>query len=72
MNYFKEHDYTKTEIKEIQKVICERLEEYQSKTNKREETEPRAEEPPDDFFVHMFKKTKANRKPKEFQKYMQY
>lgn len=72
MNYFKEHDYTKPEIKEIQKVICERFESDYQSGPKCDGNELPKEEPLDEFYVHMFKKAKVNREPKEFQKYMQY
>lgn len=72
MNYFKEHNYTKAELKEIQKVICERLEsDYQSKLKCSGNETPK-DEPVDEFHAHMFKKAKVNREPKEFQKYMQH
>lgn len=72
MNYFKDHNYNKTEIKEIQKVICGRFEsEYQSKT-KTDENERQKEESSDEFHIHMFKKAKVNKEPKEFQKYIQF
>lgn len=75
MNYFKEHNYTKIELKEIQKVIGERLEiDYQSKPecDANELTKEDGLDESDEFYSHMFKKAKVNREPKELQKYMQY
>lgn len=68
MNYFKEHAYSKISIKEIQKSISELFEKVY------EEGESTAdipeEETPDEFFTHMFKRSKSSNKPKEFQKYL--
>lgn len=72
MNYFKEHCYTKANIKEIQKVICERIESEYNTKPKDDESEEHKEEPLDEFYDHMFRKSKVSREPKEFQKYMQY
>ncbi len=72
LNYFKEHHYTKAELKDIQKVICERLESDNQAKSKCDENETPKDGPVDEFYAHMFKKAKVNKEPKEFQKYMQY
>lgn len=72
MNYFKDHNYNKNKIKEIQKVICGVFERnYQSKV-KSDADDRQKDETTDEFHLHMFKKAKVNKEPKEFQKYIQF
>lgn len=72
MSYFKEHDYTKPEIRQIQKTICEVFEENYERDNTNTIDEKVEEEPKDEFFDFMFKRAKANKEPKEFQKYLNF
>lgn len=72
MSYFKEHDYTKPMIKEIQKSICEEFENNYGKGNNDNNDKKTEEEPHDEFFDHMFKRAKASKEPKEFQKYLNF
>lgn len=69
MSYFKEHDYNKTAIRDIQKTICGLFEKTYANeaTNKNDE----AEEPLDEFFDFMHKRA-TNKEPKEFQKYLHF
>lgn len=66
MNYFKEHSNNKAYQKEIQKTISELFEkEYENGA-----VETPVEEITDEFYLHMFKRAKTNKQPKEFQKYL--
>lgn len=57
LNFFKEHNYTKSSIKEIQNTICELLEnEYQDENPV--DNEDDANDEPDEFFEFMFKRAK--------------
>lgn len=70
LNYFKEHGYSKAHIKDIQKAICEVLENnYGSEACDAVDNDNESE--PDEFFSHMFKR-KSSREPKEFQKYLNH
>lgn len=69
LNYFKEHGYTKAQIKDIQKVICEELEKnYGSEISDTGDNE----DEPDEFLSHMYKRSRSSREPKEFQKYLNH
>lgn len=68
MSYFKEHGYSKSLIKDIQKSISETLELY---TSSNQAVEVSEEESDDEFFKHMHKRS-VNKEPKEMQKYLQF
>lgn len=70
INYYKEHAYSRIEIKEIQKVICQ-LYEKEYKTDCNNDAAGEEQDSEDEFYSHMFKRT-VNRQPKEFQKYLQH
>lgn len=70
LNFFKEHNYSKLSIKEIQKSICELLEkQYKNETEVNTDDSVNTEGT-DEFFSYMFKRAKSYREPKEFQKYL--
>lgn len=69
MDYFKEHSYSKKSLKEIQQTICGLFETtYEESHNANVELSK--EQSSDEFYSHMFKRTKVNKQPKEFQKYL--
>lgn len=72
MSYFKEHNFTKPMIKEIQKSICEVFENNYGIGNNDNNDKKAEEESHDEFFDHMFKRAKASKEPKEFQKYLNF
>lgn len=72
MSYFKEHDFTKARIRDIQKSICENFEKNYGKCTTNIIDDKPEEEQKDEFFEHMFKRAKTNKEPKEFQKYMNF
>lgn len=69
MSYFKEHGYNKAAIRDIQKSISDLFEKTYAKATINEDD--KAEEPSDEFFVHMHKRA-SNKEPKEFQKYIHF
>lgn len=70
MSYFKEHGYSKSSIRDIQKSISELFEKtYGSETTNHDDAAE--EEESDEFFEHMHKRS-VNREPKEFQKYLHF
>lgn len=71
LNYFKEHGYSKAEIKDIQKMICEELENYNGGETI-DTGDNCKEEELDEFLSHMYKRSKSSREPKEFQKYLNH
>lgn len=71
LNYFKEHGYSKAEIKDIQKMICEELENnYGGETSDTGDNGNQNEL--DEFLAHIYKCSKSSREPKEFQKYLHH
>lgn len=70
MNYFKEYSDNKTYHKEIQKTISDLFEKSYANQEVSASTSPAAEELTDEFFLHMFKRAKSNKRPKEFQQYL--
>lgn len=72
MSFFKEHEYSKPSIKEIQRSICEVFERQYESENANSTDDKPEEETPDEFFDYMFKRGRANKEPKEFQKYLNF
>ncbi|KAG4074092.1 hypothetical protein HA402_014297 [Bradysia odoriphaga] len=71
LNFFKEHNYSKSSIREIQNVICERLEaDYKDETE--DNSQDNSNEESDEFFSFMFKRAKSYKEPKEFKKYLSF
>lgn len=70
MNYFKEYSDNKTYHKEIQKTISDLFEKNYANQEVSASPSPAAEELTDEFFLHMFKRAKSNKRPKEFQQYL--
>lgn len=71
LNFFKEHNYNKSSIKEIQNAICTLLEtDYKDETE--DKNEDNANEEADEFFSFMFKRAKNYKEPKEFKKYLSF
>lgn len=69
LNYFKEHKYRN--IKDIQKRITEIFERDYAATT--ETTDPNEQEQlDDDFYSHMYKRSKQSKATKEIQKYLQF
>lgn len=68
MNYFKENS-SKPYEKEIQKRISELFEEHYNSSETVSVQTP-SEEITDEFFLHMFKRGKTNKQPKEFNQYL--
>lgn len=71
MSYFKEHGYSKPELREIQKSISDMFEKTYGAQPMSRVNENTDESLSDEFLEHMHKRT-ANREPKEFQKYLHF
>lgn len=71
MSYFKEHNYSKPLIKEIQKSISDTFERLYVNQSTSQNEESEKEEVDDEFFDHMHKRS-VNKEPKELQKYLQF
>lgn len=70
MEYFKEHNYSKSRMKEIEKTVHDIFKnDYEIKGNVSAE---KSEEEEDEFFSHMFKRSKTEKLSKEFQKFLRY
>lgn len=69
MNYFKEHSNNRSYQKDIQKTISELFERVYAHNDPTNVADS-PEEMPDEFFLHMFKRGKANKQTKEFQQYL--
>lgn len=71
LNFFKEHNYNKSSIKEIQNAIWTLLEtDYKGEAE--DNNEDKANEEADEFFSFMFKRAKNYKEPKQFKKYLSY
>lgn len=70
MHYFKEYSNNKTYHKEIQKTISDLFEKDYANKGSVASASPAAAEVTDEFFLHMFKRAKTSKKPKEFQQYL--
>lgn len=71
LNFFKEHNYNKSSIKEIQNSICSLLETY-CKDETEDINDDNVNEETDEFFSFMFKRAKNYKEPKEFKKYLSF
>lgn len=67
LSYFKEHNYRKEYIKEIEKMIQKVLADNYESTDLAEKKEKG-----DGFFAHMFKRSKKEENLTEFQKYVRF
>lgn len=70
MNFFKEHHYSKTVIKDIQNLICGLLDNEYKEDEPEVSKEEKDEDDPDEFFSFIFKRAKNYKEPKEYQKYV--
>lgn len=70
MTYFKEHNYSQSKIKEIEKGVHEIFKsDYEMKGSVSTE---KSEDEDDELFSHMFKRAKTEKLSKEFQKFLRY
>lgn len=67
LSYLKEHNHSKASVKKIEKTIQKH---FESNYGDKESVSTEKNEEEDDFFVHMFKRSKRDESLTEFQKYM--
>lgn len=68
LNYFKEHSYSNSKIRQIKNMISDYLtDNYEHEVEQEEEDEHEIE---DELFTHMYKRSKVDRISSEIQKYL--